>query len=110
MLDWKDVDSKWLDRCAIWVLKKFSSVSKVNERLIDRGYCFTSRYMGGKAILWCFESVEDGEGFINKSFFWNDTFASMDFWSKPIESQGSPVWVKFAGVPLYLWNETFFKK
>ena len=39
-------DRKWLAMSAIGVLKDFFSVSRVQKRLIDRGFRFTTRYLG----------------------------------------------------------------
>ncbi|KAK0596042.1 hypothetical protein LWI29_012254 [Acer saccharum] len=103
-------DCRWLRRCAIGVLKNFSSIARVNKRLLDRGFCFTTKYLGGKSILWSFESDCDCVGFIKNSFFWNDTFSSIDIWLDAIPVQAKPVWINISGIPLQFWNEAFFMK
>ncbi|KAK1578672.1 hypothetical protein Q3G72_032227 [Acer saccharum] len=65
-------EEHWLRRCAIGILKSFSNLESVNERLRIRGFQFTSHYIGTKSVLWCFDSEVDKEGFINNRFFWDD--------------------------------------
>ncbi|KAK3206392.1 hypothetical protein Dsin_020438 [Dipteronia sinensis] len=101
-------ESKWLDICAIGRLKELSNVSAVNKRLMDRGFRFTTSYMGGKSVLWSFESVYEKEGFI-KNIFW-DTFMVMEEGSVTLENQPKPVWISIARLPLRLWNVAFFQK
>ena len=62
-------EEHWLRRCAVGVLKTFSKVDSVNDRLESRGFKFTSHFVGTKSVLWCFESEIDKEGFINNRFF-----------------------------------------
>ncbi|KAK3199925.1 hypothetical protein Dsin_023340 [Dipteronia sinensis] len=110
LLDGKVSERKWLERSAVGVLIDFSNIVRVQQRLHDRGFVFTSRYMGGKAILWSFESELDREGFIRNSFFWKDTFISMEKWSEKLAWQVRPVWISISGFPLNYWNKSFFQK
>ncbi|KAK1565721.1 hypothetical protein Q3G72_033291 [Acer saccharum] len=55
-------EEHWLRRCAVGVLKTFSKVDSVNDRLESRGFKFTSHFVGTKSVLWCFESEIDKEG------------------------------------------------
>ncbi|KAK1586456.1 hypothetical protein Q3G72_002762 [Acer saccharum] len=57
-------NNDWLARCAIGVLKEFSSINNVSRRLINRDYSFSSSYLGDKNILWSFESELEIEGFL----------------------------------------------
>ncbi|KAK3227568.1 hypothetical protein Dsin_007430 [Dipteronia sinensis] len=103
-------DIGWLERSAIGELIDFSKVTQVNERLSDRGFRFSSSYLGGKAVLWTFESTHENEGFIRNGFFWKDTFRSMKKWSESLENQPKSVWINIAGLPLRFWNIYFFQK
>ena len=89
-ISWKSLRSneEWLSRCAIGILKDFSSVSSVNSRLSSRDFPFSSHYLGDKSILWCFESSMDKEGFIKNRFFWGDCFSSMIGWSDKMVPKG----------------------
>ncbi|KAK3199284.1 hypothetical protein Dsin_022699 [Dipteronia sinensis] len=109
-LERKVLDRRWLEKSAIGVLREFFSVSRVNKRLSDRGFRFTTRYVGRKAILWDFESVFESEGFINNRFFWDDSFISMEKWTKSLVTQPMPVWVNVSGILLNFWNVAFFQK
>ncbi|KAK1553806.1 hypothetical protein Q3G72_003857 [Acer saccharum] len=107
---WKgrNEDEAWLRNCAVGTLKNFSSVSKVNQRLEDRGFFFSSSFMGGNRMLWRFETEIDREGFIMNSFFWADCFKSMDRWSDKFINNARVVWVDCWGVPLSSWSSEFF--
>ncbi|KAK3210477.1 hypothetical protein Dsin_015183 [Dipteronia sinensis] len=109
-IDRKVSEHKWLEMCDIGVLKDFASVLRVFKRLSDRGLRFSSKYLGGKVILWSFESVNETKGFINNCFFWEDTFRSMEKWSERIQMQPKPIWINVAGLPLNYWNEAFFQR
>ncbi|KAK1560187.1 hypothetical protein Q3G72_023350 [Acer saccharum] len=100
----------WLRRCAMGTLKSFSNVECVNERLISRGFHFTSHFMGSKRVLWVFESEIDKEGFINNRFFWDDRFVSMKNWSDSSDSNTRMVWINCTGIPLCYWSSDFFVK
>ncbi|KAK0602402.1 hypothetical protein LWI29_033024 [Acer saccharum] len=100
----------WLKKSAVGMLKSFANVSKVKRRLLNRGFSFSAKYLGGRAILWSFESTQDCEGFIKNSFFWRDLFISMEKWSAVRSFDEKPTWFNFAGVALDFWNKDFFKK
>ncbi|KAK3206426.1 hypothetical protein Dsin_020472 [Dipteronia sinensis] len=106
----KIADSRWLDRCAVGVLKTFSSVDRVNKRLRDRGFSFTSKYLGGKLMLWSFETEHESEGFVRSNFFWEDTFISMEKGYSSLAYRTRLVWANIRGTPMSHCNETFFKK
>ncbi|KAK3199347.1 hypothetical protein Dsin_022762 [Dipteronia sinensis] len=55
-LDKRVSDRKWLEHSVLGELKEFSSFLIVNKRLSYKGFYFTTKYMGGKMILWCFGS------------------------------------------------------
>ncbi|KAK4856975.1 hypothetical protein QYF36_023303 [Acer negundo] len=57
-------DDKWLENCAVRVLKEFSNVSKVNNRLVIRGFSCLASYLGGRFVLWSFELVYECKSFI----------------------------------------------
>ncbi|KAK1551224.1 hypothetical protein Q3G72_032272 [Acer saccharum] len=65
--------------------------------------------IGGKLVLWSFESEYESEGFIRNYFFWNDTFIRMEKWSENTKKQRKPSWVNIIGLPLRLWNINFFQ-
>lgn len=110
VLDRKISDKKWLDACVIGELRDFKNVLNVSRRLIDRGFRFRVRYIGGRSILWVFESTFESEGFRKSRFFWEDAFYSIKKWSETVDTQARLGWVNVSGVPLNLWNETFFQK
>ncbi|KAK3200244.1 hypothetical protein Dsin_023659 [Dipteronia sinensis] len=66
--------------------------------------------MGGRSILWNFESALDRDRFVRNRFFWDDSFVSMKNWSDSLQNFSSPVWINVSGVPLRLWNVNFFHK
>ncbi|KAK3188253.1 hypothetical protein Dsin_027814 [Dipteronia sinensis] len=103
-------DSRWLENSAMGVMMGFTNVSRVKRRLFNRGFSFTTKYLGGRAILWSFNSSQDCEGFISNSFFWNDMFSSVQKWSGVRSFDDKPVWFNFTGVALDYWTEAFFKK
>ncbi|KAK3199260.1 hypothetical protein Dsin_022675 [Dipteronia sinensis] len=108
--DRKTEDKKWIEGSAVGVLRDFASVTKVNKRLTDRGFGFSSRYLGGKSVMWSFETEHESESFINSKFFWNYTFITMEKGSSKLISQDSPVWINISGISMSHWNEDFFKK
>ncbi|KAK3199603.1 hypothetical protein Dsin_023018 [Dipteronia sinensis] len=103
-------DKQWLYNSAIGVLRSFSNVSKVRRRLLSRGFSFSARFLGGRAILWSFESIHECEGFIRNSFFWKDMFCSMEKWSEVRNFEDMPCWFSLTGIALDYWNEKFFHK
>lgn len=109
-LDRNIADNKWLNSCAIGVLKVFSNVSKVKRRLIERGFRFKIKYLGGKSVLWDFESICETEGFIKSRLFWEDTFCSMEKGSELTEYRSMSKGVNISGFPLSYWNQSFFRK
>ncbi|KAI9160573.1 hypothetical protein LWI28_009539 [Acer negundo] len=106
----KHRDNEWLDRCAIRVLKAFSSVSSVNSRLGNRGFSFSSVFLGDKCVLWFFETETEREGFIRNIFFWKDCFVSMQTWSDSLFPQSRLAWVNCKRVPLSYWSPALFIK
>ncbi|KAK1578506.1 hypothetical protein Q3G72_030798 [Acer saccharum] len=104
----KDLNQEWLNICSIRVLKEFAAVSRVNNRLLRKGFGFSSSYIGDKCSLWTFESVVHREEFISCKGLWNDVFSSMVKWSDFIVPQARPVWFNIMGVPLSLWTSNFF--
>ncbi|KAK3227619.1 hypothetical protein Dsin_007481 [Dipteronia sinensis] len=103
-------DKQWLHYSAIGVLRSFSNVSKVRRRLLNRGFSFSAKFLGGRAILWSFESSHECEGFIRNSFFWKDMFCSMEKWSEVRSFEDKPCWFSLIGIALDYWNEKFFHK
>ncbi|KAK2654827.1 hypothetical protein Ddye_014683 [Dipteronia dyeriana] len=103
-------DKEWLNRCAVGILKFFSSVSSVNSRLNSGGFSFSSNYLGDKNVLWCFESEFEKKGFIKNRFFWDDCFKSMHNWSDSFNPQNRLAWIYCSGVPLSMWSRAFFIK
>ncbi|KAK3229528.1 hypothetical protein Dsin_001409 [Dipteronia sinensis] len=55
-LDGLKSEKEWLERCAVGVLKSFSNISKVNQRLDSIGFVYSTKYLGDKSILWIFET------------------------------------------------------
>ncbi|KAK2642979.1 hypothetical protein Ddye_024742 [Dipteronia dyeriana] len=51
VLNRKISEKSWVENCTIGVLKEFSSVYRVNKRLFDRGFWFSSKYLGGINIV-----------------------------------------------------------
>ncbi|KAK1583416.1 hypothetical protein Q3G72_023611 [Acer saccharum] len=94
----------WLRSCAMGTLKSFTNVDCVNERLNNRGFQFSSHFMGSKFVLWRFESEIDKEGFINNRFFWEDRFASMRNWSDTPIPNMRLVWISCTGEELVSTN------
>ncbi|KAK2662135.1 hypothetical protein Ddye_000709 [Dipteronia dyeriana] len=77
----------WLARCVVGVMKMFSNLSYVNNRLKSRGVAFLSSYMVDSFIVWSFESENLKEGFINNKFLWDDCFTSMTRWCEAFVPQ-----------------------
>ncbi|KAK1591497.1 hypothetical protein Q3G72_008667 [Acer saccharum] len=95
----------WLSKSAVGTLKQFESVESVNQKLEARGFNFSSTFMGGKQIVWSFESTCDRDGFISNSFFWRDCFSSMEAWKEQVRSSSLDKirWIDIHGVPLSCW-------
>ncbi|KAK3183371.1 hypothetical protein Dsin_030657 [Dipteronia sinensis] len=100
----------WLSKCAIGVLKHFSNVSYVVDRLQGKGCSFSSSYLGDKSILWEFYSASDRDMFIIKQALWNDCFSMMGRWSRDLLPQARTVWVTCYGIPLECLSKAFFLK
>ncbi|KAK1573093.1 hypothetical protein Q3G72_026742 [Acer saccharum] len=102
---------EWLSRSAIGVLRSFSSMEGVNQKLEDRGFGFTSTILGGKDIIWTFETSCDRDGFVNNSFFWKECYSTMKAWGgqNRMPSSSKLCWVDVHGVPLICWCKAFFK-
>ncbi|KAK0599458.1 hypothetical protein LWI29_005471 [Acer saccharum] len=101
---------EWLTRSAVGFLRDFSDVNSVNLKLEARGFTFTSTYLGGKCVVWTFESELDRDGFIRNRFFWSDSFISMSLWNESFVALGSLRWLEVYGVPLHCWCKEFFTK
>ncbi|KAI9177632.1 hypothetical protein LWI28_017547 [Acer negundo] len=100
----------WLRRCAVSVLKSFSNVECVSDRLKSRGFNFTSRFVGTKSVLWCFNLELENEGFINNIFLWEDRFVLMRNWSDIPSSHLRMAWILCTEIPLCHWSFDFFFK
>ncbi|KAI9185837.1 hypothetical protein LWI28_011181 [Acer negundo] len=68
--DGEYTDSKWLDSCAVGVLKSFSDVPFCRMALENRNVVSSSYYFGDKNVLWAFESINDRVVFIRNRFLW----------------------------------------
>ncbi|KAI9180216.1 hypothetical protein LWI28_002421 [Acer negundo] len=97
-----------LARSAIKVLRDFFDVNLVELKLEARCFAFTSTYLGGKSVVWTFESEMDKDGFIRNRFFWSDNFISMSIWSESSVSLDRPRWLEVYNVPLHCWCKDFF--
>ncbi|KAK3200233.1 hypothetical protein Dsin_023648 [Dipteronia sinensis] len=100
---------EWLARCAVGVMKVFSDLSSVNNRLKSRDVAFMSSFLGDNFIVWSFESENERKGFINDRFLWDDCFSSMIRWCEAFVPQNRLVW-GISGVPLSVWSPFFFMK
>ncbi|KAK2640496.1 hypothetical protein Ddye_028291 [Dipteronia dyeriana] len=62
-LSWTNfqIEEEWFKKCVMGVLKDLSKVSTVNSRLRNRGFLFSSTYVGDKRIVWFFELEGDKE-------------------------------------------------
>ncbi|KAI9165470.1 hypothetical protein LWI28_014766 [Acer negundo] len=63
---------EWLSRSVVGALKKFGSVEDVNQKLDDRGFVFSSTFLGGHNIVWTFQSQCEKDGFINNRLLWKE--------------------------------------
>ncbi|KAK4855762.1 hypothetical protein QYF36_010589 [Acer negundo] len=52
-------DIFWLSRSVVRWPKQFSSIESVNRKLDSRGFNYSSSYLGGKGVVWTFESECD---------------------------------------------------
>ncbi|KAI9195785.1 hypothetical protein LWI28_018006 [Acer negundo] len=100
----------WLSKCAFRVLKDFSSVFSVNERLSNRGFSFFSIYLGDKKALWHFDSECDIIGLIKNRVLRDDSFLKMERWSMEATILSKSVWIEVFGVLLNCWSLSFFMK
>ncbi|KAK1556451.1 hypothetical protein Q3G72_005195 [Acer saccharum] len=100
----------WLSRSAVGELETFSNVNSVNQKLEARGFIFSSSFLGGKRIVWTFESELDRDGFLYNRFFWKDSFLNMSKWRDSMLSSSRLRWVDAYGVPLQCWCKPFFTK
>ncbi|KAK1553428.1 hypothetical protein Q3G72_034869 [Acer saccharum] len=98
----------WLAKSALGVLKQFKDLSAVNQRLLSRGFIFSSHFLGDKRIVWQFNSEIDCIGFIKNQFFWEDCFLSMDICPLDVVARSRLRWVELFGVPLRCWDASFF--
>ncbi|KAK1584135.1 hypothetical protein Q3G72_030116 [Acer saccharum] len=107
-----DEEEEWLAKSAVGALKEFGSLDAVNQKLEDRGFIFSSTYIGGKHVLWSFESSFERDGFVSNSFFRRESFSSMKSWSDQtnIPSLDKIRWIEAYGVPLNCWSKAFFQK
>ncbi|KAK4847020.1 hypothetical protein QYF36_024408 [Acer negundo] len=103
-----DLLQKWLGRTR--KLKDFTNVFQVNKQLEERGIEFSSTYLGGKDIVWTFESSYDRDGFINNGFLWRNCFISMHEWRESWLNTIKLKWIEVYRVPLLCWCKAFFKK
>ncbi|KAK3221350.1 hypothetical protein Dsin_008375 [Dipteronia sinensis] len=103
-------DVAWLSKSAIGWLKDFGSFEPVNRNLESRGCAFTTAYLGGKGIVWTFDSEWDRDCFINNEFLWRDYFVSMCIWDEEFALSTSLKWIDIYGVPLNCWSTSFFKE
>ncbi|KAK1554729.1 hypothetical protein Q3G72_016476 [Acer saccharum] len=100
----------WLSKCAMGTLKTFSNISSVNQRLILRGFTFSSQFLGDKTIIWQFDSETDCIGFIKNRFFWDDCFTSMEKCPQDVVAKSRLAWIDVYGVPLNCWHDAFFMR
>ncbi|KAI9195244.1 hypothetical protein LWI28_013110 [Acer negundo] len=90
------------------ILKEFSNLSSASSMLSNRGFSFSSHYLGDKMILWNFESIYKMEGFVMNQFFWDDKFASISKWFNAFVPQARTVWINVKGIPASCWCHSFF--
>ncbi|KAK0576328.1 hypothetical protein LWI29_015504 [Acer saccharum] len=57
-------EEEWLAKSAVGVLKDFGNLESVNKKLEDRSFMYSLTYMGGKHIMWSFESSYERDGFL----------------------------------------------
>ncbi|KAK0591464.1 hypothetical protein LWI29_002331 [Acer saccharum] len=111
-MNWKDKQESfdWLDRCAVGVLRNFSSMASVNRKLTNRGFCFSSAYLGDKCVVWEFESRIDYDDFIRNHYIWKECFSLMVHWTDSVIPKSRLVWLNCVGISLQCWSESFFRK
>ncbi|KAK1565052.1 hypothetical protein Q3G72_017703 [Acer saccharum] len=106
-----EVDTEdWISRSAFGKLREFASVEMVNKNLEDRGIVYSAAYMGGKYVVWTFESSFDRDGFINNGFLWRKCFSTMSEGRATWNNCSKLIWVDIYGVPLSCWCKSFFYK
>ncbi|KAI9154420.1 hypothetical protein LWI28_026107 [Acer negundo] len=103
-------DCSWLTRSVVGQLREIANIDQVNRRLESRGFVFSSASMGGKGVVWTFETECEREGFINNDFIWKDCFLSMSYWNGEKSQPLSLKWKDIYDVPLNYWCKSFFKK
>ncbi|KAI9185036.1 hypothetical protein LWI28_003549 [Acer negundo] len=103
-------EDHWLRKCVVGVLKSFSTVECVCNRLASRGFHFSAHFVGNKRVMWRFETELDKEGFMNNNFFWKDCFVSMRIWFENLDASLCLVWINCSGIPLRFWCSDFFMK
>ncbi|KAK1561161.1 hypothetical protein Q3G72_035079 [Acer saccharum] len=102
-------NEEWLMRSAVGELKVFNNIELVNKKLESRGFIFSSVYLGGKRILWTFESVCERDGFIRNGIFWRECFSSMSCWKYSPREFSRLKWMDVYGVPIDCWCYDFFR-
>ncbi|KAK0603661.1 hypothetical protein LWI29_007262 [Acer saccharum] len=78
-------DEEWLWRSAVGELKEFKNIEAVNSKLESKGFIFSSVYLGGKRIMWTFESDYDRDGFIKMHSFGGTISQGSDDTGREIE-------------------------
>ncbi|KAK1548776.1 hypothetical protein Q3G72_002780 [Acer saccharum] len=102
-------NEEWLMRSAVGELKVLNNIELVNKKLESRGFIFSSVYLGGKSIMWTFESVCERDGFIRNGIFWRECFSSMSCWKYSSRDFSRLKWVDVYGVPIDCWYYDFFR-
>ncbi|KAI9177486.1 hypothetical protein LWI28_015800 [Acer negundo] len=91
-------NSGWLEKCMVGVLRGFDEISSVNYRLTNRGFSFSSSYLGNKLVLWEFDSEE---GCLDKIKVIKSRFSS----TLTVEEDPLPVLIKQVEEKLGLQKE-----
>ncbi|KAK1568806.1 hypothetical protein Q3G72_029011 [Acer saccharum] len=112
MLVWEKshVVESWISKCAIGILREFMNISYVNRRLSNRGFSFSSSYLGDLKVLWSFDTEQESTRFIKNRFYWDDCFYSMGKWTTSDAAKSRLAWINSMEVPLNCWNDAFFFK
>ncbi|KAI9159972.1 hypothetical protein LWI28_003879 [Acer negundo] len=98
----------WFSKTALGVLKQFLDISTVNQRLLFRGFSFSSQFLGDKNIIWQFDEESDCIGFIKNRFFWDDCFVSIELCTQEAVARSRLMWIEVHVVPLRCWHDSFF--
>ncbi|KAK1580906.1 hypothetical protein Q3G72_001236 [Acer saccharum] len=104
------VEEEWLMRSTVGELKEFSNIELVNKKLETRGFIYSSVYLGGKSVMWTFESNCKREGFIRNGLFWRECFSSMTCWKFSPVGSSRLIWVDVYGVSIDCWSKEFFRR